>query len=122
MAPGAAPRSPSTVFIHCGAFGSEEFFNPGKGEGLAGSTGGSWFGETHCHLGGVGRCQPAGDTGDSYPNTEASSRLPLRTSARTPASLWTVSAPMTCTRARWATAGLWQPAHRSPPESRCGKR
>lgn len=45
-----------------------------------------------------------------------------RTFARTPASLWMASAPTTCTRARWATAGLWQPARHLPPGSRCGKR
>lgn len=51
-------------------------------------------------------------------------RSPLlhRTSARTPTSLWMASAPTTCTRARWETAGLWRPAHRLPPESRCGRR
>lgn len=58
----------------------------------------------------------------SHADTEVSSRLLRRTSARTPASLWTASAPTTCTRARWATAGLWRPVHPSLPASHCGKR
>ncbi|XP_035928893.1 calpain-5 isoform X4 [Halichoerus grypus] len=45
-----------------------------------------------------------------------------RTYVRTPASLWTASAPTTCTRAKWATAGLWRPARRLPPGSPCGRR
>lgn len=121
VAPGPAPRSPSTVSIHCGAFGSEQS-SPTRGRERAfqGALGGSWFGETHWPCRGPSL---QGETdGESYTHTEASSRLPGRTSARTPASLWTASAPTTCTRARWATAGLWQPAHRSPPESRCGRR
>ncbi|XP_055479374.1 calpain-5 isoform X2 [Psammomys obesus] len=46
----------------------------------------------------------------------------LRTSAMIPGSLWMASAPTTCTRARWETAGLWRPARHSPPESHSGKR